>query len=100
MDLGVHVYKIVRKWPEEEHDVLTEDTLRSTMFIATNIKMGHDSDSLSELFDHLDVARGKLGRLQSLLILAQQLGYYSLEEYEELADEIDEVRVLIDSMVR
>lgn len=100
MDLGVHVHKVVSLWPEGPQDVLTEDTLRSCMYIAVNIKMGHDSDSLSELFEHLDVARGKLERLRSLLLLAQQLGYYSLEEYEELAEEIDAVRLLIDRTVR
>jgi four helix bundle protein len=96
MELAVHVHRVVRLWPDEERDVLVDDSLRTAVLVASNIEEGHESGSMSEMLDHADVARGKLGRLQSLLILAQQLGYYSLEEYEELAEEIAEVRVLID----
>ena len=100
MDLAVRVLRLTKKWPEEDRDVITPDALRTAILIPCNIEMGCESDSMSELFEHLDVARGKLGRLRSLLILAQQLGYYSLEEYEELANDIAEIRLLVDKLAR
>ena len=98
MALAIRVLHLTQKWPEEDRDVITPDALRSAVLVACNIELGHESGSMSELFEHLDVARGKLARLRSLLIIAQQVGYYSLEEYEEVSGEIDTIRMLIDSM--
>lgn len=100
MDLAVRVLHLIKKWPEEDRDVISPDALRSAILVPCNIEMGYESDSMSEFFEHLDVARGKLGRLRSLLIMAQQLGYYSLEEYEELANDIAEIRLLVDKLAQ
>ncbi len=100
MDLAVRLVHLTKKWPEEDRDVITPDVLRSAILVPCNIEMGYEADSMSDLFEHLDVARGKLARLRSLLLMAQHLGYYSLEEYEELAQEIAEIRLLVDELAQ
>ena len=99
LELAAECYQLVRRLPDEEHFNLCDDMLRTAVAIPSNIAGAHESESRKATLRHLDVARGKLGRLHSLLTVAKVTG-----AFDETADErarilLDEIQGLLDVLI-
>ncbi len=76
--LAKEVYRVTKTFPREEQFGLTNQVRRAVVSVSSNIAEGHARQGQS--FAHfLSVARGSLAEVESLLLLAVELGYTSAE---------------------
>ena len=69
------VYVLSRDFPQSELYGLTSQMRRAAVSIPANIAEGHARDSTKEFLHHISIALGSLAELETMFILAQELGY-------------------------
>ena len=99
LDLGEECVNLVQNFPLEERFNLVDQVLRATVLVSSNIAGANESDTRKRRLRHVDIARGKLKRLESLLAIATRVGYIdrdSLSRARLLSNELDGIlRTLI-----
>jgi four helix bundle protein len=69
------LYLLSREFPQSELYGLTSQMRRAAVSIPANIAEGHARDSTKEFLHHISIALGSLAELETMFILAQELGY-------------------------
>ena len=82
IELGVEVYRLVKKLPPEEEHVLSEMLMRATADVAVNIAQSEIDFLEKKRSQFLSEARGKIAALETLLLLCVELNYFGKEEIE------------------
>ena len=85
------VYKISKKLPKEELYGLTSQIRRAAVSIPANIAEGAGRGTDRDFCHFLNIARGSLFELDTLLILANDLEYVSEEELNPVFNSINEI---------
>lgn len=89
--LGVNCYALTKRFPATERYGLASQIQRAAVSIAANIAEGHGRSGPAVFLQHLSIARGSLRELETLLLLADRLGYSKAETSRELAAATDEI---------
>jgi|FLYL01.1.fsa_nt_gi four helix bundle protein len=100
VELAVKVYQQTRTLPAEEKFGLTSQIQRAATSIPANIAEGWGRGSTKEYIQFLRVARGSLMELETHLILAARLGYFSPERLAALQKEVEVLGKRINSLIR
>jgi len=82
--VALAIYKISKKFPKDERFGLTDQLRRAAVSIATNIAEGWGRFHYKDRARFYYQARGSNAEVQSLLILAKDLGYLSEKELNEI----------------
>ncbi|MFP4250517.1 MAG: four helix bundle protein [Armatimonadota bacterium] len=77
--LALDAYRLTKNFPRDERFALTDQIRRCAASIPTNVAEGHGRLSDNEFAYFLRVALGSAAELQSLMLLARDLGYVSGE---------------------
>lgn len=85
------VYKISKKLPKEELYGLTSQIRRAVISVPANIAEGAGRGTDRDFCHFLDIARGSLFELDTLLILSSDLEYVSEEELNPVFESINEI---------
>ena len=85
------VYKISKKLPKEELYGLTSQIRRAIVSVPANIAEGAGRGTDRDFCHFLDIARGSLFELDTLLILSSDLEYVSEEELNPVFESINEI---------
>lgn len=93
------IHKISNEFPKKEDFVLTAQLLRSSMSVPANIAEGMGRYSRKEFIKHLIIARGSTEESRYFLLLAKDLGYITLEIYDELTDSYRLIGKKINSLI-
>ncbi len=75
MQLAKSAYILTRDFPKHELYGLSSQVQRAAVSIAANIAEGRARDSTKDFLRHLSIAQGSVAELETLLILAEDLGY-------------------------
>ena len=86
MDLVAATYVVIRSLPVEERIALGGQLRRSVTSIVANIAEGHSRAHRKEFLQFLAVAHGSLTELQSLLSIAERVGFASAEQTAPVRD--------------
>lgn len=78
------VYKATADFPKHEQFGLTSQLQRAAVSIPSNIAEGHAHISDAVFARHLQIAIGSAAEADTQLLIAQQLGYLSLEQMQDL----------------
>ena len=92
LELGTECLRLVQEFPLEERFNLVDQVLRTSVLVSSNIAGANESDTRKRRLRYLDIARGKLKRLESLLDIATEIGYVeqqALARANLLSNEID-----------
>jgi four helix bundle protein len=92
LELGEECVTLVQRFPVEERFNLVDQVLRATVLVSSNIAGANESDTRKRRLRHLDIARGKLKRLEALLAIAKRVGYIdrdSMSRARLLYNELD-----------
>ncbi len=85
------VYQISKKLPKEELYGLTSQIRRAVISVPANIAEGAGRGTDRDFCHFLDIARGSLFELDTLLILSSDLEYVSEEELSPAFENINEI---------
>ena len=90
VDFVAEIYRISRRFPREEQFGLTAQVRKASVSVSANIAEGSGRATSRDLLNFLSQARGSLKEAESMLLVAQRLGFVSAADCVEafrLADE-------------
>jgi four helix bundle protein len=100
MGVARGVYALAPKLPREETFGVRAQMTRAAVSVATNIAEGWARESSKEKAQFLSIAQGSLAEVDTLLTLAEQLGWFNTSELEPLRTTMDEVGKMLTTMRR
>ena len=99
MDFVISVYGITRTFPRDETYGLASQLRRTAVLIPTNIAEGQARFSPQEFHFFLSRARGGLVEVETELLLAQKLEYFSTETGQKLLDKAAELGKVLNGLM-
>ncbi|SHF02673.1 four helix bundle protein [Flavobacterium fontis] len=75
MDITEAIFRLVKSFPKEEKDILTNQMKRCALSIPSNIAEGFGRNSNRSFIYFLAIARGSLYELETQLLLAERFHY-------------------------
>ena len=94
---ALKIYKISELFPTRESFGLTSQIQRAATSIPINIAEGCGRGSESDFARFLQIAIGSASEVEEELLLAKDLKYISEKDFEDLEQEIKEIRSMITS---
>lgn len=88
MQLVSDIYLITRDFPKREQFGITDQIRRAAVSIPVNISEGAARKLPGEFYQFLRISFGSLAEVETLLIIAFNLGYLPASSYEELHKQI------------
>jgi four helix bundle protein len=98
--LVIEIYKISKNFPKEEQFGLISQLRRAAVSITANIAEGFERYHFNDKVRFYYQARGSIGEVHNLLILAKSLGFIDNKKYGKLEKQVNEVRRLINGLIR
>lgn len=72
LDLALTIYKVTKKFPSSQIYGLTSQIQRTAISISANIAEGQERKHRKEFLQHLYVAKGSLGEVETYLLIAKK----------------------------
>lgn len=94
------IYEVVKKFPDFERYNMVDQLHRAVSSIPANIAEGNGNYYFKQEFDRLNIALGSLAEIRSFLNMALSEGYLTLQEYENLEKDAQEILRLLIGMMR
>ena len=85
------VYKVSEQFPKEELYGLTSQIRRAAVSVPANIAEGAGRGTDRDFCHFLDIARGSLFELETLLILSKDIEYISDIDFNSVSDNLNEI---------
>jgi four helix bundle protein len=99
-EFTIDIYNITRKFPNNEQYGLTSQIRRSSSSIPTNIVEGSGQLTRSNYIRFLGMAQGSAYETEYQLLLAKDLGYLKLEEYNLLNKKIKDIIYMLFGLIK
>ena len=96
--LVIDVYRLLKRFPEEEKYALCSQIRRAATSITSNIAEGMGRLSPKEQLYHISVAYGSLSEVWSQLDISVGLGYLDRRDLEPLADQFSRVSQMLSKL--
>lgn len=97
--LTLRVYAATARFPREEIYGLTSQVRRATSSIPANIAEGCGRNSDRELSRFLLIAMGSANEAEYHLLLAKDLDYVTIEDYNSLTADLTEVKRMMSGLL-
>ena len=85
------VYKMTKSFPKEEIFGITSQFRRAAISIPANIAEGYRKRGKADKARFFNISEGSLEECKYYLILTKDLGYASIDQENELAEEISKL---------
>jgi len=89
------VYEATKSYPQSEIYGLQGQSRRAVVSIAANIAEGSGKGTNKDFSNFLNIAKGSLFELETLIILGCDLGYLSVEIHNSLTTQSQELEKMI-----
>ena len=99
MELVTELYRIVKILPKEETYALSDQMRRAAVSIPSNIAEGYNRNSDKELAQFLSIARGSASELETQVLIARNLNYFTIESSQKILDLCVETRKMLNSFI-
>ena len=100
IDLAVRTYRVARQLPRSEDPVLGYQLRKSSLSIPSNVAEGWSRHSTASYVQHLWIAHGSGGELESQLEVGQRLQLIPVDAAELLIRDAQEIGRMIQGLVR
>ena len=98
--LTLEIYRITKEFPKSESYGLVSQMRRSSSSIPTNIAEGCGRNTEKDFARFLDNAMGSASELEYQLILAYDLQYITLDNYEKTNAEHTEIKRMLNAFIQ
>src|SRR2546423_1843979 len=99
MDFVMDVYKVTKAFPRDEVYGLATQLRRAAVAVPTNIADGQARFSPNEFFYFLGRARGALVEVETQLLIAQNLNYFTAEQGQQLLNKAADVGKILNGLI-
>ena len=99
-NLSLLVYRLTKRFPDEEKFGLVSQMRRSAVSIPANIAEGYGRGRRAEYIRYLEIGRGSLFELQTYLELAQEMKWVDGEDLAAVARLAEEVDRIVSALLR
>lgn len=86
------VYLLTTKFPKQETYALADQIRRAAVSVPSNIAEGQARKSPGDFKRFLHIALGSLAEVDTQLVLAQEFGYLSKDDVDQMDVQIQELR--------
>jgi len=98
LELSVLVYEVYSTLPKSELYGLADQMKRAVVSISSNIAEGQARQHNAEFSHFLSISNGSLAELDTQRIIAEKMGFLSLQQSVELDLRITEIRKMLYSL--
>ena len=99
-EMTLDAYRLTRTFPKSETYGLTSQIQRAAVSVPANIAEGYDRNHKKEYLQFLCIARGSLGELETLLMLAKDLTYLSEDDYRAVDAKRSEAARMLQGLIK
>ena len=99
-EFTINIYNIIKIFPNNEQYGLTSQMRRSASSIPTNIVEGCGQLNNGNLIRFLGIAKGSAFETEYQLLLAKDLGYITIEEYNSLTAKIQSIIHMLIALIK
>ena len=99
-ELSLLVYKATHRFPKEELYGLVSQLRRCAVSIPSNIAEGYCRSRRLEYIQFLQIAFASGAELETQLLIAKELGYFTGKSYESASSLLIEVMKMLNSLIR
>ena len=100
VSLSLLVYRLTKRFPDEEKFGMVSQMRRSAVSIPANIAEGYGRGRRAEYIRYLEIGRGSLFELQTYLELAREMKWVNGEDLMAVARLADEVDRVVSALLR
>jgi four helix bundle protein len=98
--LTLEIYRLSKKFPQEETYGLTSLLRRAAVSAPANIAEGYERNHRKEYLQFLFIAKGSLGEVETYLLLAKDLGYMTENQYIAVSEIREETSRIIKGLIK
>jgi four helix bundle protein len=98
--LSLMVYRLTKRFPDEEKFGMISQMRRSAVSIPANIAEGYGRGRRAEYIRYLEIGRGSLFELQTYVELAREMQWVDGEDLAAVARLADEVDRVVSALLR
>ena len=99
-ELVLNIYTISKKFPKEELFGLTNQIRRAAVSFTSNIAEGFSRNSYKEKLQFYSTALGSLAEIQNQLLIARDINYISMNEFNGLAEKTVVISKLTNGLIK
>ena len=99
IDLVVEVYKIAKLLPNEELYVLSDQMRRAALSIPSNIAEGQERNTTKDFINHLYIAKGSKGELETQLLVCARLQYLTQPQIKTAQNLLSEIGKMLNALI-
>ena len=92
-------YKLLKKFPEEERFAMCDQLRRASVSVTSNIAEGVNRFSLKDKARFIEIAYGSLMEVSSQLEIAEELGYITTSDRQNMDQLIEEDARLLSGLL-
>jgi four helix bundle protein len=100
MDLVDRVYRVTKRFPEDERWALTLQLRRASVSIPANIAEGYGRQMSGNYRYHLGVARGSVREVETLMLIGARLGYVDATQSAEIQGLVDGLSGMLTNLIK
>ncbi|BCB97392.1 four helix bundle protein [Dissulfurispira thermophila] len=82
-EIIVEIYKLTNEMNKKDA-IFVDQMRRAALSVSNNIAEGYERNSKKELAHFLNIAKGSIGELRSLLMVSQELGLIEATDFKHL----------------
>ena len=95
----LNVYEATKLFPKDELYSLTNQIRRAASSIPANIAEGCGKNTNAEFAHFLNIALGSANEAEYFLILSKDLNYLTVEKFQQLYNNINEVKGMLIALI-
>jgi len=100
MDLVAEVYAIAKLLPSEEIYALSSQMKRASVSIPSNIAEGQERNTTKDFINHLFVAKGSKGELETQLMICVRLQYLTQDQINTARGLLAEIGKMLGALIQ
>jgi len=99
IELVNEIYKVTKHFPKEELYGLTSQTRRAAVSVPANIAEGWGRGTTKNYIQFLEISRGSLYELNTLIIISYNQEYISKETCDEIENRLNEIGRMLNALI-
>ena len=100
MDLVEEVYRLARSLPNEELHSLSKQMKRAAVSIPSNIAEGQERNTTKDFINHLFIAKGSKGELETQLLICVRLQFLAPTQIASAQCLLGEIGKMLNALIK